>query len=518
MYLVPHSHAHHGLYFSFALASSRLEILLPYHNSTLTYMLPAAPQVVDEDPEKLEPGDAGSDKGSESSFSQSTVNPELEKKLIRRIDAHILPASMVIYLVCFLDRSNIGNAKVLNSDVNSSLQQTTHTSNAEFNSALMVFLVAFIIFEIPSNYLLKKFRPSRWIAFLMLGWGTVTLCLSTVHNFAQLTALRFLLGMFEAGLFPGLVYLLTFWYRPEERALRIALIMACATLAGAFGGAIAFGVGRINGAHGLEAWRWLFLIEGAPSCFLAAVVFFFFPDYPEIAQWLNPEEKDLVARRLKGVASLGLDRITWKETKETLIDWRLYVHYWLMFLGGVPFSSISLFSPTIVSGLGYRGLDAQLFTVPPYAIAFVVTVAVAWLGDKYNARAWSSSISLLISGVCFLVEGALQPTAFKSRYIALCFAVSFSFSSIPPVLSWLTGNIRTTAAATLGVPLNQLLATTGQIIGVYIYKASESPGYPTGHYTNAGFALVGAISVLCLRLFYVRGNARIRAGERKWCL
>ncbi|KAG7092034.1 hypothetical protein E1B28_008415 [Marasmius oreades] len=425
---------------------------------------------------------------------------------------------MFIYLICFLDRSNIGNAKVLNSDVNSSLQQTTHISNPDFNTALMVFLVSYILFETPSNYLLKKFRPSHWIAFLMLGWGSVTLCLGAVRNSAQLMALRFLLGMFEAGLFPGLIYLLTFWYRPEERALRAALIVACATLGGAFGGAIAFGIGRLNGVQGLQAWRWLFFIEGAPSCVLAVLVFFFFPDYPEIAQWLSPTERDIVIGRLKGVASLGHDKITWKDTKETLVEWRLYVHYMLMFCISVPFSSISLFTPTIVAGLGYHGLDAQLFTVPPYAIAFVVTVTVAWLGDKHEARSWCSATSLFIAGVCFIVEGALQPTSFKSRYIALCIAVSFSFSSIPPLLSWLTGNLRTTASATLSVPLNVSLGSIGQILGVYIYKASESPGYPTGHYTNAGFALLGSILVLCLRMIYVRRNSRLEVGERRWHL
>ena len=139
-------------------------------------------------------------------------------------------------------------------------------SNQQYLAALMIFFVSYTVFETPSNYMLKKFRPSRWIAFLMFAWGAMTMILGGVRNFGGLVTVRFLLGVFEAGLFPGMVYVLTFWYRPEERALRIALILASATLGGAFGGAIAYGVGKLDGTHGLEAWRYLFIIEGAPSC------------------------------------------------------------------------------------------------------------------------------------------------------------------------------------------------------------------------------------------------------------
>ena len=130
----------------------------------------------------------------------------------------------------------------------------------------MIFIVAFTIIQTPSNYMLKKFRPSRWMALMMFCWGAMTMLLAAVKNYSGLVAVRFFLGAFESGLFPGQVYILTFWYRPEERAIRIALIVACSSLGGAFGGAIAYGIGKsLNGVHGLEAWRWLFLIEGAPS-------------------------------------------------------------------------------------------------------------------------------------------------------------------------------------------------------------------------------------------------------------
>ena len=231
--------------------------------------------------------------------------------------------------------------------------------------------------------------------------------LGAVHNFGGVVAVRFLLGMFEAGLFPGIVYCLTFWYKPEERALRVALILACATLGGAFGGAIAFAVGHMNGAQGLQAWRWLFIIEGAPSCAAALLTFFYFPNFPETEKWLSADERELAIERIKGVASLGHDKIVWRDALQTLTDWRLYLHYLVYISISVPFSSISLFAPTIVLGLGYEGLNAQLFTVPPYAIAFVVTVVVSYFSDKYEMRSWGTFGSLVVAGVSFLIQGRL---------------------------------------------------------------------------------------------------------------
>jgi len=192
----------------------------------------------------------------------------------------------------------------------------------------MVFLIAYAIFEVPSNYFLKKLSPSKWIAFLMFSWGAVTMGLGGTTNFAAVTGVRFLLGVFEAGLFPGLVYYLTFWYRTEERSIRVAFILASATLAGAFGGAIAYGVGHMNGTHGLSAWRWLFILEGIPSCLSSIFVFFFLPDYPETVRWLSPKEKELATKRLatEGSHGHGAD-LTWAQAKETLTDWRLYAHY-----------------------------------------------------------------------------------------------------------------------------------------------------------------------------------------------
>ncbi|KAJ6578733.1 MFS transporter [Mycena vulgaris] len=442
-----------------------------------------------------------------------------EAALVRKQDLRIVPLSAAIYLLCYLDRSNIGNAKILNSETHNDMLSETRMTAFQYTIALMVFLIAYAIFEVPSNYLLKKLSPSRWIAFLMFSWGALTMGLGGTKSFAAVTVTRFLLGAFEAGLFPGLVFYLTFWYRTDERSIRVAIILASATLAGAFGGAIAFGVGHMNQVGGLSAWRWLFILEGLPSCLSSVLVFFYLPDYPETARWLTEGERKLAERRLKGDGSLGSSKaMTWADAKATLTDWRLYAHYAIYFGISTPFSSLSLFSPTITAGLGFKSLKANLMTVPPYAVAYVVTILVSWSADHFNSRALHSAIFSLIGAAGFMASALLPADAFLPRYGCLIVASAGSFSCIPPLLGWLSSNVYSTSAAGLAIALNISFGAPGQIVGVWIYKADEvKRGYPTGHWTNAALLIFVATGCLVLLGYYRRLNSLMlkQGGEQR---
>lgn len=143
-----------------------------------------------------------------------------ERTLLWKQDVRIVTICAGIYFLCFLDRANIGNAKILNSSTHDDMQTATNLSDHDFAVGLMIFCLAYTLFEVPSNILLKKLRPSRWLAFLMFGWGAVSMTTAAARNAPSIIAIRFLLGMFEAGLFPGLIYYLTFWYRHNERSVR----------------------------------------------------------------------------------------------------------------------------------------------------------------------------------------------------------------------------------------------------------------------------------------------------------
>ncbi|KAI1376546.1 MFS general substrate transporter [Hypoxylon crocopeplum] len=437
---------------------------------------------------------------------------EAEKALRWKQDKRIVPLSAGIYFLCYLDRSNIGNAKIMNSTTGDDLMSQTGMTNYQYTIALMIFLVAYGLFEVPSNILLKKLRPSRWIAFLMFSWGALTMGLGGVHSYASVTVVRFLLGVFEAGLFPGLVYYLTFWYKTEERSIRVAFILASATLAGAFGGAIAYGIGHMNQAGGLSAWRWLFIIEGIPSCLSSFLVWFLLPDYPEDAKWLTTQERDLAIQRLHVEGSKGHHgAMSWVDARATLVDWRLWGHYVVYFGISTPFSSLSLFTPSITAGLGYHDLQAQLMTVPPYAVAYVVSILTSWSADHFNARGLHSAALATVGAIGFLASAVLPADAYASRYGCLIVAASGAFACIPPLLGWLSSNIFSTASVGLAIALNiGLGGAPGQIVGVWIYKANEAKsGYPTGHWTNAALLFMVAIGCGMLRVYYARRNRKI---------
>ncbi|PBK80484.1 MFS general substrate transporter [Armillaria gallica] len=276
-----------------------------------------------------------------------------------------------------------------------------------------------------------------------------------------------LLRRLDLRLMPSVVLLYLFNIVARNNIGNARILNADTALRGVLSGFIAHGVGHLNGARGLEGWRWLFIVEGAPSCLFAIGLLFFLPSYPENALWLSSEDRDLSIRHLKHEAckSTGHDKLTWEGAKTTLKDGRLYLHYLAFFAPTTTFSSLSLFSPTLVSGLGYEGLNAQLFTIPPLVLAIAASVLVSWIIDRYRTRWMPAFISMVFSGVSFFIQGALPPTSFKARYAMLCTGTMFLYAAFPLLLTWLTGNIRGTDAMTMAIPMNMMMGTFGMITG-----------------------------------------------------
>ncbi|KAH7124891.1 major facilitator superfamily domain-containing protein [Dactylonectria estremocensis] len=441
----------------------------------------------------------------------------VEKRIVRKIDTRLLPTTALIYLLCYLDRSNIGNARILNSDTGDDIMQTLKLTSHEYIIALMLFLVAYSLFEAPSNLALKVLSPKRWLGILVFAFGAFCTAIGGAQNLATISALRFFLGAAEAGVFPGMIYYMSFWYKPEERAFRIAAFLCSATLAGAFGGCIAYGVGFINRAGGLQAWRWLFVLEGVPSVILGTCIFFFLPNYPEECGWLSQEEKAVQSKRLGEVGS-SKQKITWVDAKATLLDLRLYFHY-MAYVGiGCLIGSLSLFAPTIVLGLGFEGLRAQLFTVPPYAAAFLFTIAASVFSDRFNTRGLLVGCSLSICCVSFLVLAALPGEHFVARYILLIIGTCGAFAGLPSVNAWIGDNMTNTTAMSLATALNIAFSGPGQIIGVWIYRPVDRPLYTLGHGVNAGFAALSAFLCFGLSFYYRRLNnkGQLRPDGRPW--
>lgn len=434
------------------------------------------------------------------------------RHLVRQFDLRIIPLLAWVYLLNYLDRGNVGNSKVLNEETGDDLLQQTNMSTYGYAVALTLFSLAYTLFEVPSNWIMKRFvRPSRWMASLLFAWGACTIGFAGVQTYAEVVVIRFLIGVFEAGFFPGIVYFITFWYRPEERSLRIAFVVAHATLAGAFGGCIAYGVGHMDGYDGLPGFRWLFIIEGIITVICATLVLFFLPDYPARARWLTDDEKDFAETRLRDQAYGGFtkEHATRQQIRETVFSPRMLMHYVAYITDCVPLGSLTFFAPTIVKGLGYTSIHAQLLTVPPWVVAYVVCLGLSFSADHFNARGWHIAVVSCLGGAGWLTAGLLPADAYLKRYGCLVLAACGAFPSSAPLSAWVTCNVPSVVTMGIATALNNSSAGIGQIITQWIWKASEEhQGYPTGNFVCAACSFATAALAVALRLIYGRMNQR----------
>ncbi|KAF2120999.1 major facilitator superfamily domain-containing protein [Lophiotrema nucula] len=463
--------------------------------------------------------------GDDVKTSSSTHDPKAHRRLRHKIDRRLMPLCAWIYMLNYLDRSNIGNAKILNSETGDSFLQRLNMTAREYSIAITLFAIAYSAFDVPSNWVLKRYaRPSYWLATLMLGWGILTLAFAFVKNYSAVLGVRFMIGLFEAGFYPGIVYLITFWYRQEERSLRIAFVTTSATLAGAFGGCIAYGVAFLNQKAGLEGWQWLFVIEGAVTIAATLLVVIFLPDYPSSAKWLSEEEREFAVQRIEEQQG-GFTRepASRREILETCFSPRMLAHYVSYYANVVVISSLIYFCPTIVNGLGYSSVQAQLMTIPPWAIGFVISLCLAWSADHFNARGLHAAVAAAIAGFGFLACSLLPAHAYSQRYGCLIVACCGVFPSCSPLVAWVTCNVPSSRTVGLAAALNNATVGLASITAVWIWKADEaSRGYPTGNIVCTVCSFVTAIGALSLRYHYGRMNTEgrmdVTGTVRTWAL
>lgn len=253
------------------------------------------------------------------------IDEAAEKALLRKLDRWIVPPVMLLYLLSFLDRVNIGNARLYG------LEEDLGLKGDQYQIAVSVLFATYILSELPSNLVIKKFTPSRWIAFITTAWGVVATLTGIVQSFSGLLACRVILGALEGGLFPGLTIYLTMFYTKREYALRIGYLFVSAAIAGSLGGLLAYGIGHMDGVAGLRGWRWIIILEGIPTFILGIATWFWLADSPETAHYLTPDERALIELRMRrqvGHTKSG-DMMHKEDVYKGLKDWKI----WLFCLG-----------------------------------------------------------------------------------------------------------------------------------------------------------------------------------------
>jgi sugar phosphate permease len=277
---------------------------------------PTHPTISDKShipPSKLESGPV-----SPSLQNPIAIDPVISARVVRKLDLHIVPLLSALYLLAFLDRSNIGNARI------AGMAEDLRLTSPDYEWLLTIFYISYICFTFLA-IMWKVVPPHQWAAFCVLGWGVVSTVQAATTNWAGMMSLRFLMGAFEIAYGPGVPYLLSFFYLRHEVGLRAGLFLSAAPLANTFAGALAYGI--TSGNPALAKWRVLFLVEGLPTICMAAVAWFFLPDSPEKARFLTEEEKEVAKAR--GVMQVGdtprLGGIEWREVGEGLKDIKSWI-------------------------------------------------------------------------------------------------------------------------------------------------------------------------------------------------
>ncbi|KAF5264475.1 hypothetical protein FOXYS1_4738 [Fusarium oxysporum] len=400
------------------------------------------------------------------------------RRILRKVDYRVVPLLTIMYLIAFIDRANIGNAKI--AGMNDELGLT----GRQYNIVLTVFFIPYALLEVPSNIILKLTRPSIWLPSIMLAWGIVLTLMGIVQNFTGLTIARVFLGIPEAGFFPGATYLLTTWYLRYEVQTRMIFFYAGASLSGAFSGLLANGIQRMEGVAGLRGWRWIFILEGIATVLVAVWLYFVLPDGPETAKFLTPEERRFLAWRMQAEMGINSDqahegKLDFQTVKSGLNDWRIYVAVLIFLANSVGIYAFSFTVPTVILELGYTAATAQLLTIPIYVCAMILATTLAVLSDRYKKR-----FPFLMVGLGVAAAGLI------------------SLLAIPRP----GNNLSPSNKRAVGMAVFMSLGNLGGIAGSNIFLEEEKPQYRTGYGFCLGMVLAAMVATCTLRYSWGKDN------------
>ncbi|WWC92340.1 uncharacterized protein L201_007295 [Kwoniella dendrophila CBS 6074] len=425
-----------------------------------------------------------------------------EKALVWKIDKRIIPCIWILYTLSYLDRANIGNAKT------GGLEKDFNLSSTQYSICLLVFFISYVIFEVPSNLLIGRLRPSIYLSALCVIWGGVAALMGATNNYRELAGVRFSLGVLEAGFAPGVAFYLSSWYTRYELTKRYSLYYTATAVSGAFSGLLAGVITQhLNGARGLEGWRWLFIIEGVVTSFVGLFTWYFMPDWPSTTKFLSGEERVLAAQRLAydGLAStagaqghLG----HWDALKRTLTNWRtwMFVFLYMLCTGA---QTIQYFVPTLIASLGWTGYIGQYHTIPLYACAFVFILGFCFAADYTRRKPELICLAASLGTVFFIITVA--NTKHMVQYVFLILAFGCVYALPPMVLTWVPNVVSSPAevrAATLG--LVNALGNSASIYGVFLWPKTDAPRYIPGFSATTVFLGLIAITAPIMKLLVAK--------------
>ncbi|MCJ1306865.1 hypothetical protein MMC25_000509 [Agyrium rufum] len=440
------------------------------------------------------------------------IDPALDARITQIFDRRVVPWLFGLWLLAFIDRSNIGNAKI------DGLVDDLKLVGTKYNVALTVFYVPYILIDVPSNWFVKRVGAGFYLPGLVIVWGVVGMCIGFVKSYSGLIAARFFLGLCEGGLLGGMILYLSMFYRRHQVLFRMGLFYCAAPLSGAFGGLLATGLAEIKHG-GYNGWPWIFIVEGIITILFGILTMFFLPHTPGSTKFLTPEQRDGALARMKldahgatTISDVKQERFDWKSVRMAVFNVNSILCSLNFFAIITPIYSFSLFLPTIISALGYKQVKAQLFTVPPNMLGFFAVLFCTWLSDRIKMRGPIMIVTCSIAIVGYVMLLASEKATIQ--YGGTFLIAAGIFPSSPMVMGWLANNLAPHYTRATGVGLQICIANCAAFIATFTYLTKDAPRFVAGHSINIGMlAWSIALSVMTV-LYCTWENKKRERGER----
>ena len=453
-----------------------------------------------------------------SAASFELYTPDEERRVLRKLDTHLVLFVALLYMLSFLDRSNIGNSKV------AGMAADLNLSDNQWEWLLTSFYLAYIAFE-WMTLCYKIFPPHIYIACCVCAWGVIASLQALVTGYPALVFLRVLLGIGEAA-FVGIPFYLSFFFRRDELALRVGLFIAAAPLATAFAATLAYVITRFGDSIDIANWRLLFLIEGFPAVLVAVWTYHWIPDGPSSAWWLTPRERKIATLRMRKETAAGLStkrtvqsdvprhkrKFDWSAVRNTIKDPKAYLTAGMFMCCNIAFSSMPVFLPIIVSDMGYTSLQAQALSAPPYLVAFFAVIGTAFWSDRINSRSGPMLLHAtmaLLGYTAAIITGMAEARPIL-RYLTVFPIISGSFSCVTLVITWTINNQVSDESKGTGMAVLNVFGQMGPLIGMRIYPKSDAPFYVEGMRVCAVALTTVIVLAWFLRILLRQENSRRR--------
>ncbi|KAJ7595847.1 major facilitator superfamily domain-containing protein [Mycena floridula] len=424
-----------------------------------------------------------------------------------KLDIQLIPIALMIFFLSVLDRGNVANAMV------AGLPQSLHLTSYDYSLALTITFIPYILIEIPSGLLMKRYgAPYLLCAMVTLG-GLTTTVQGLITNKGSLIVCRFFIGLFEGGVQPGLVFYLASFYPRYKLQWRVGIVISFSAVTTIFSNLVAAAIQRnMDGLRGRGAWSWIFILEGAASIFCGLLLVLLVPRSPQHVRFLSSEEKEQFITALNSDPTYVPQdhrRAMWKE----VVSSRFNVHLWLLSLvaflvGTMTYLMSDSFVPTIVQNLGHKGSDAQLFSAIVAAVSAIISIAISYLSDKYQSRGALLILSCIIciAGYALFLAAPHVP---KTRYGALFLMNSGTFSLVPTFFSWIANNAMSQTERATNLAVIAIFLNAGGILAVWLFGSlSIAPAYSTAALTMVIFMCIVLILTIINMVWLQRQNSK----------